>query len=79
MRHAFKVALKKAKLPTHFSPHSLRHTFASLHLAAGQPATWVQQQLGHQSIAITVDLYGAWMQTEKRDAADSLERLVSGS
>ena len=34
---------------------------------------------GKERDAVTVDPYGAWLKTEKRDAADSLERLVSGS
>ena len=38
--------------------HDLRHTFASNLLRAGAPMTYVKDQLGHGSIAVTVDLYG---------------------
>lgn len=32
----FKAVLKAAKLPLHFTPHSLRHTFSSLLLQQGR-------------------------------------------
>jgi integrase len=57
----FHRVLKAAKLPDTFSPHSLRHTFASLALAEGESPTWVQTQLGHTSISMTVDTYGKWL------------------
>lgn len=53
--------LKRAKLPLHFSPHSLRHTFASLLLQQGERPVHVQRQLGHASIKLTVDTYGKWL------------------
>ena len=38
--------------------HDLRHTFASNLLRAGAPMTYVKEQLGHGSIAVTIDIYG---------------------
>ena len=38
-------------------PHDLRHTHASLLVAAGVPLTAIQRRLGHQSIMITSDRY----------------------
>jgi integrase len=49
--------VKAAKLP-HFTPHSLRHTFASLLLTAGTDVYNVSRMLGHASIQETVDTYG---------------------
>ena len=49
--------LKRAKLPTRFSPHSLRHSFATLSLNAGAPLNWVANQLGHSSPQVTLDWY----------------------
>jgi integrase len=43
---AFRRTLKRAGLP-HFRPYDLRHTYASLLLAAGAPITYVSAQLGH--------------------------------
>ena len=31
-------------------PHQMRHTFASLLLAAGEPITYVSRQLGHRDV-----------------------------
>ena len=48
-----------AGLPETVTLHALRHTYATLLLDGGADPLWVKQQLGHASIAITVDLYGA--------------------
>jgi integrase len=50
--------------------HSFRHSFARVALEAGAEITWVQRQLGHSSVTLTVDVYGAWSrQAEKASAA----------
>ena len=41
---AFKRVLKKAGLPRHYTPHCLRHTYASLMLQQGESVTYVQRQ-----------------------------------
>lgn len=69
----FKTVLKAAGLPLHFTPHSLRHTFACLHLANGANPVYVQKQLGHSSIQMTVDLYGSWFPIRDLAAADRLD------
>jgi len=38
--------------------HDLRHTYASLLLQQGESPQYVQSQLGHSSIQVTVDIYG---------------------
>ena len=53
--------LKAAALPTHFSAPSLRHSYASLLLQQGESPAYVQRQLGHASIQLTVDTYGKWL------------------
>jgi len=73
----FKVALAGARLPQHLTPHCLRHTFASLHLQAGESVYWVSRQLGHASIKITVDVYGRWLPPGNLEAAARLEAAVS--
>ena len=37
--------------------HQLRHSYASLLLAAGAHPKYVQEQLGHASIQVTLDVY----------------------
>jgi integrase len=52
--------------------HSLRHTFARIALEGGAEITWVQKQLGHSSIALTVDVYGDWSRVAKKAQAKRL-------
>lgn len=47
-----------AGLPKSFTPHSLRHAFASVALAQGVPITDVSHWLGHRSIQTTFSIYG---------------------
>lgn len=56
----FKRTLEAAKLPGHFQPKSLRHSFASIHLSEGESPVWVQEQLGHASLELTTRVYGRW-------------------
>ncbi len=78
-RKHFDAALKHAGLPLHFSPHSLRHTFASLLLADGVSPAYVQEQLGHASITLTVDTYGRWLKKRAPGALDRLDSPAVGS
>ena len=75
---AIKKILKAAKLPLHFTPHCLRHTFASLLLQQGQSPAYVQRQLGHASIQLTVDTYGRWLPMGDKTAVNRLaDRVVT--
>ena len=69
----FLRALKRASLPLHFTPHSLRHSYASQLLQAGVSPAYVQRQLGHASITLTVDTYGRWLPMENKAAVDALD------
>lgn len=56
------------------SPHDLRHTYATLLLMDHSPA-YVQKQLGHQSISMTIDIYGHWIPGEgKKNLLQTLRR-----
>jgi integrase len=70
---AFKRALEAANLPLHFTPDRLRHTFASLLPADGVSPAYVQEQLGHSSIKLTVDTYGRWLRKKAPGAVDRLD------
>jgi integrase len=79
VRSIFGRVLKAAQLPKHFTPHCLRHTFASLLLQRGESPQWVQQQLGHASIQLTVDTYGRWLPKKPiQGGAMLLEKLTDG-
>ena len=53
----FKAAAAAIGVPK-LHPHQLRHTAASLAIAAGADVKVVQQMLGHASAAMTLDVYG---------------------
>ncbi|MGB9440912.1 MAG: site-specific integrase, partial [Desulfobacterales bacterium] len=57
------------------NPHDLRHTYATLLLMAHQSPGYVQKQLGHSSISITMDIYCHWIPGEGREG---LEEALGG-
>jgi integrase len=67
MERAFGRAVARAGLPAHFTPHALRHTYASLLLSEGADMQYVRQQMGHASIKLTVDLYGSGIRASRPD------------
>ena len=56
------------------SPHDLRHTYATILLMAHISPAYVQKQLGHHSISMTVDIYGHWVPGEGRERLDQALR-----
>jgi integrase len=58
--------------------HDLRHTCATLLLAAGIEAKKVQEILGHESITTTLDVYGHVLPTMQREAMDRLSSFMKG-
>lgn len=71
-RRVFEKALTKAKL-RHIRLHDLRHSYATHLIQAGTPLAYVQKQMGHSSIAVTVDVYGHWVPDSDRSAVDRLD------
>jgi integrase len=57
--------------------HGLRHTAATLALAAGEPITSVSAMLGHSGIAITVAHYAAVVPDLQRDTANAMDRALA--
>ena len=58
------------------TPHTLRHTYASLRLAKGDNIVDVSQQLGHKNIQITLNTYTHWMpMQEYQHQVDELDTL----
>lgn len=54
----FVYAKKRSGVPMNLTIHDLRHTAASLAIAAGANVKAVQRMLGHASAAMTLDVYG---------------------
>ncbi|MBE7187287.1 tyrosine-type recombinase/integrase [Jatrophihabitans endophyticus] len=55
------------------TPHGLRHTAASLAIAAGAPVKVVQTMLGHASATMTLDLYGHLYADQLDEVADRMD------
>ena len=76
--HTFAIALSAAGLaPMHF--HHLRHAFAGLMLASGVDLGTVSALLGHSSVSLTLSTYAGVAPSLKRQASDSLARLLEGA
>ena len=58
------------------SPHSLRHTNASLLIAAHVPITTVSGRLGHAQTSTTLNFYASAIQSADAAAADALEGVI---
>jgi integrase/recombinase XerD len=48
-----KQACKKARITKNISPHSLRHSFTTHHMALGTKTEYIQEMLGHKDIRTT--------------------------
>lgn len=53
----WRPAIAKVKLPKGTGPHALRHTYASLLIAAGESVKVVSERLGHTNAAMTLNVY----------------------
>jgi integrase len=71
-RRAFHLIQHKAGVRER-RPHDLRHTYASLNLAAGKPINYVSSQLGHKNPQITLAIYSRWVSGEKSGESDVLD------
>lgn len=72
---AFEVAVKRSGLPR-LTCHDLRHTHASLALAAGVHPKIVSERLGHASIEITLNTYSHLIPSLDKDAAELIAGLI---
>jgi integrase len=65
----FQTLVRRSGLPRLRGPHDLRHTWASLALAAGVHPKVVSDRLGHSTISITIDTYSHAIPILDADAA----------
>ncbi len=73
----FKVILRQAGLSI-IRLYDLRHTSATLALAAGVPPKVVAEQLGHASAAFTLDVYSHLLPHMQEQAAMKVEKILLG-
>ena len=80
-RHHFYATLKllnkdlpeEEKIQLRF--HDLRHTYATFLLSHGVPIKYVQEQLGHASAKMTLDVYASYLPSVKFEALNILDKL----
>ncbi len=77
-RRHFKPLLQKAGLPN-VRLYDLRHTTATMLLAAGENPKVVSERLRHASITLTLDTYSHVLPTMQQAATEKLERLMYGA
>lgn len=77
-RNYFKPALTRAELPA-IRVHDLRHTAASLWLAAGFPPYQVSRWLGHASVVTTDTIYSHLYPTDYAQHIARFERFAAES
>ncbi len=75
IRRYFKPCLEKAGV-RNIRFHDLRHTYASLMIAKGLPIKFIQQQMGHSSIQVTLDKYGHLMPELYELGASAMNDIV---
>lgn len=72
-RNVFDAAAERAGV-TGVTPHGLRHTAASLAIAAGATVVLVQRMLGHSSPSVTLNVYSHLFADDLDTVADRLHQ-----
>jgi len=71
----FTSLIRRAGLP-YLNFHGMRHTHATLLLAAGVNPKVVSERLGHASVAFTLDTYAHVLPTMQTEAAEKFDRVI---
>ncbi len=77
--HEFSRLVRGIKGLPKVSLHKLRHSHASMLIAAGENLKTIQERLGHSSITVTIDLYGHLAETAQATAAARLDTAFAGA
>lgn len=56
--------------------HDLRHSFATISIQNGDDIKTVSENLGHATVAFTLDVYGHVTEKMKRDSADRMQKFI---
>jgi integrase len=75
VRTEFYRLLKAAGLPP-MRLHDLRHSCATIELAAGAPLVAVSEQLGHSKPSITLNVYAHSIPSMRQAVADAMHRAL---
>ncbi len=77
VRRLFYKALEKAEM-RRVRFHDCRHTFASLLIQQKANPKYIQEQLGHGSIKVTMDIYGHLFEGDHRHFVSCLDSPIEG-
>jgi integrase len=72
----FKPTLKRAQLSQSFRLYDLRHSCATLLLAANEHPKVVSERLGHANIILTLDTYSHVLPSMQQAASEKLEKIL---
>jgi integrase len=78
LKREFRDAVAAAELGS-VRFHDLRHTYGSMKIEQGENIYYVQRQMGHSSIQVTIDVYGHLLESRKPEAAAKTDTLLFGS
>lgn len=79
LKQHFQPALRKAGLPSSVRLYDLRHSCATLLLAAGVHPKVASERLGHSSVIMTLDTYSHVLPDMQREATAKLGEILFGS
>ena len=60
-------------------PYQMRHTAATLWLAAGENPEWIARQLGHTNTEMLFKVYSRYVPNLTRQDGSAMERLLASS
>lgn len=75
MTREFHPALERAGLPP-MRFHDLRHTYAAIVITMGENIKFIQKQLGHASLTITMDTYGHLLPEASHEFGERLDSFI---
>ena len=73
----YRTFCKKNGLPYLRGLHAFRHTYATMHVASGEDYKTLQEILGHEKIAMTMDRYAKALPENKRKATENAIKFMT--
>lgn len=76
VKRKFKPAAKAAGIEGNVRWHDLRHTHGSLKIDQGANIYYVQRQMVHASIQVTLDVYGHLLKSRRPEEAAKTDQVI---
>jgi integrase len=75
IKRRFDPVISKAKIEK-IRFHDLRHTSVSMLIAKNVPVKYIQKQVGHTSIQVTMDRYGHLLPEVEQQGIDAINNIL---